>query len=373
MQMALADPDRLDSLRSTDLLDSPAEAAFDRFTRLVTRALGVPVSLVSLVSDDRQFFKSATGLAEPWASRRETPLSHSFCQHVVAGDAPLVVDDAHHDPRVADNAAVDELAVTAYAGVPVHGPDGLPIGSLCAIDATPRVWSEQDVALLQDLADALSQLIAMRVAAARRRAAVLDVSHELRTALTALHIDAEDLQAHADAQSREQAGRLVDGLQRLSSVVTSSLAAMEGERLGHEDDVDVAAVLEQVAAVGRSQAGAAGREVVVEPPRGDCQVSALVGDLFAVLRDALQVLLQHGEGGVRLNAACESSLLRVQLSAESGSLPAEVAQSLTRRKDGTAGTEIDLSLAERVAQAVRGRLLVSSSGSPSLTILIPTR
>ena len=73
------------------LLDSPPEEAFDRLTRLASRLLGAPVALVTFVGEDRAFFKSAIGLQEPWASRRCTPLSHSFCRHVVATGAPLIV------------------------------------------------------------------------------------------------------------------------------------------------------------------------------------------------------------------------------------------------------------------------------------------
>ena len=77
------DPARLSALEETGLMDSPPEDAFDRLTRIATRILGVPVSLVSLVDDHRQFFKSACGLPEPWATERETPLSHSFCKVAV--------------------------------------------------------------------------------------------------------------------------------------------------------------------------------------------------------------------------------------------------------------------------------------------------
>ena len=83
----LRDPARLSALRQTALLDTPAEEAFDRLTRLASKILRAPVSLVSLVDEDRQFFKSAIGLAEPWASLRQTPLSHSFCQHAEIGRA----------------------------------------------------------------------------------------------------------------------------------------------------------------------------------------------------------------------------------------------------------------------------------------------
>ena len=79
----LRDPIRLAALEETGLLDSLPEETFDRFTRLAARLLGTPVSLITLVTPDRQFFKSAVGLAAPWAAARETPLSHSFCQYVV--------------------------------------------------------------------------------------------------------------------------------------------------------------------------------------------------------------------------------------------------------------------------------------------------
>jgi hypothetical protein len=74
---------RLEALRLTGLLDSPPEESFDRFTRLATRLFKTPVALVSLVDADRQFFKSAIGLPEPWASLRQSPLSHSFCKLAV--------------------------------------------------------------------------------------------------------------------------------------------------------------------------------------------------------------------------------------------------------------------------------------------------
>lgn len=82
--------DRLSALYETDLMDSAPEERFDRLTRLVATTLSVPVALVSLVDTKRQFFKSTFGLPEPWKSERETPLSHSFCRHVVERSAPLI-------------------------------------------------------------------------------------------------------------------------------------------------------------------------------------------------------------------------------------------------------------------------------------------
>ena len=164
---SLTDPDRLDALRRSALLDSPAELAFDRLTRLATQMLGVPVSLVSLVDGDRQFFKSAVGLPEPWATRRETPLSHSFCQHVVRDATPLIVADARLDPAFAANPAVTEIGIVAYAGIPITTSDGQTLGSFCAIDSKPRQWTGQEIATLRELTALVVSEIELRAALLR--------------------------------------------------------------------------------------------------------------------------------------------------------------------------------------------------------------
>src|SRR5215213_2402879 len=162
MPDAVSDPHRLRALEATELLDSPAEATFDRLTALATRILGVPVALVSLVTPDRQFFKSQCGLPAPYSERRETPLSHSFCRHVVEDGDALVVEDAREDPRVADNLAVSDLGVIAYAGYPIRGRDGQVLGSLCAIDDRPRSWSTGDLEILSELAAAATDVVTLR-------------------------------------------------------------------------------------------------------------------------------------------------------------------------------------------------------------------
>jgi GAF domain-containing protein len=152
---------RIAALERTGLLDTPAEEPFDRLSRLATRLFKTPIALVSLVDRDRQFFKSSIGLAEPWRSRRETPLTHSFCKHVVALHEPLVIPDARKDPAYRDNPAVRELKIVAYAGVPLT-VSGFALGAFCVIDDQPRAWSYDEVQTLKDLAECVTHEIEMR-------------------------------------------------------------------------------------------------------------------------------------------------------------------------------------------------------------------
>jgi GAF domain-containing protein len=152
---------RLAVLEHTGLLDSPPEEAFDRLTRLAMRLLRAPVALVSLVDRDRQFFKSAAGMPEPWQTRRETPLTHSFCKHAIALHEPLVIPDARKDPLYRDQPAVRDLKIVAYAGVPLT-VSGYPLGALCVIDNEPHQWSYDEVHTLRDLADCVTHEIDMR-------------------------------------------------------------------------------------------------------------------------------------------------------------------------------------------------------------------
>ena len=152
------------TLHELGLVDSAPESSFDNLTKLASNILGAPVSLVSIVDfdGDRQVFKSQIGLGEPWASKRQTPLSHSFCQHVVLNNEALVVENASEHALVKDNLAVRDLNVAAYLGMPVYSPNGQPLGALCVIDNVPRSWSSSNIENLTDLARCVSDVIGLK-------------------------------------------------------------------------------------------------------------------------------------------------------------------------------------------------------------------
>ena len=164
---AARDPDRLEALHATGLLDTDVSPSFDRLARVASHVLNAPVALVSLVGADRQFFKSCLGLPEPWASQRGTPLSHSFCQHAVASREPLLVEDSREHELLRDNPAIRDIGVIAYAGIPLIDADGHALGTLCVIDSRPRHWTTDQVQLLSDLAASVITEIAFAKAAAQ--------------------------------------------------------------------------------------------------------------------------------------------------------------------------------------------------------------
>jgi hypothetical protein len=157
----LSEPERLEAIEATGLVGVKEDPVLHRLTRLAARALGAPVGLLSLVTEDRQFFASSWGLPEPWSSERGTTLLHSFCQHVVVSNLPLLVSDARKHPLVQGNLAVEDLDVIAYIGIPVVDDDGRTLGSFCVIEHEPRRWRGEDVEILHDFLAAVLERVAV--------------------------------------------------------------------------------------------------------------------------------------------------------------------------------------------------------------------
>lgn len=160
---ALCDPARLHALELAGL-GAEADPEMERFAEWVRRALAVPTALVSLVHTDEQVFPGMVGLPEPFAAARATPLTHSFCRHVVDAAEPLIVTDARTDPLVRENLAIPDLGVIAYAGIPLTDEQGHVLGSLCAIDGHPREWTDDEIATLHDIARSCSTELRLRLA-----------------------------------------------------------------------------------------------------------------------------------------------------------------------------------------------------------------
>ena len=168
---AIRAPRRLAAVRRAGLAGTAGEEPFAQLARLAARLTHSPTALVSLVDEDRQVFKGACGVAEPWGSEGWTPLSHSFCKHVVASGGPLVVEDAREHPLLRDNPAIRDMGVIAYLGVPLRDGQGNVLGSLCVVDCAPRRWTDEEVEVVRALAPTVMTTLEMRAAVVEARVA----------------------------------------------------------------------------------------------------------------------------------------------------------------------------------------------------------
>jgi signal transduction histidine kinase len=213
----LANPERLDAVLRTGLLDTPAEESFDRLTRLAAKLIGVPATFISLVDEGRDFYKSCFGFGEPLATTRQLE-GTTFCHYAIVSAGPLLIPDTMADPVFRKVPTVQSLGVRAYAGIPLITDDGHAIGSFCAIDFVPRQWSPLDVEILTELAASAMREIKLRAAlteaktqtraaqeATRSREEVLAVvAHDLRTPLNFIKLGAQLIADEPDAKENEQ-------------------------------------------------------------------------------------------------------------------------------------------------------------------------
>ncbi len=389
------------SLKDLGLLDAPPEEAFDNLTALTTRVLGISVSLVSIIDteQDRQFFKSQTGLPEPWAKRRQTPLSHSFCQYVRRTGRELVVSDARITDLVRDNLAIADLNVIAYLGAPIFDPAGTPIGALCAIDDKPRLWTDENRTMLSKLAACVSDQIKLRAAwreaeALRQRAEaetqaksrfLAHMSHEIRTPLNGLIGIAQLLRQSATTpDDAELVASIENSGQQLLSILNDvlDLSKMIAGRLDLEQAPfhpgTLAECIEQMYAARASSAGVSLRVGVSQEAQ-----TLRVGDanrLVQLLHNLVGNALKFTEAGsitVEFDAVPEGPLEISVMDTGIGMTEAELAvifdeyvqaKASTARRFG--GTGLGMPIVRKLVDAMGGTISIESTPGAGTAVRI---
>lgn len=326
----LSSQSRLSALRATGLLDDNTNAVLDRVARLATGMLNVPISLVSLVTDEAQYFAGLAGLTGWAADGRGTPLAYSFCQHVVTLEKPFIVNDASVHPLVRENLAFRELDVVAYAGVPLTTREGETLGAFCAIDTQPHAWTPAQIAVLEDLAAAAMSEIELRAALralAKSHEEVLAMQARLREQATR-----DDLTGLLNRRGfSEHARQYLASAQRAGTpflVLNFDLDEFKSinDRLGHDAGdqalIEMSAVLRQVF-----------READVVARLGGDEFAVLVSNTALVERDI--VITRFRDALAQRNAMPNREytlLTSIGVAAFDASAPVSLAQ-LMRRAD----------------------------------------
>jgi GAF domain-containing protein len=218
-------------------LPARADPGFDELARRVAAELHVPRALVVLISKGGQVYPGAFGLPEPWETRRSMPLRHSMSLRVAESGTPLVLRDAREDPELGGRPAVLEMAVVAYAAVPVEDVHGQPIGVLSVSDSRPRDWTPAELAALRRLATEASRRLQFQALELAEREALAAAEREddaarkaagaARAALVAAEAAADRARVVARlSQELLPAETLLDVLRCLDRFLRSPLGAM---------------------------------------------------------------------------------------------------------------------------------------------------
>lgn len=155
--------DRLDEIAALDLFSDDARDVLTDVADDAARLLDVPITLISIVLSDAQYFVASHGLSGWLAETQGTPVEWSFCAHAVENQAPFVVEDATTHPLTKENPLVTEDGIRCYYGIPLTTSRGYTLGTLCAIGVEARTFTDEEVDQLQQLADeAMTRIEARR-------------------------------------------------------------------------------------------------------------------------------------------------------------------------------------------------------------------
>lgn len=185
----LVDPARIQAVNNTGLMDAGRQAAFDRLAQLAAKIVDAPLTIVSLVGADKQYFVADYGLPSPFKETRKLPIDGSICRYTLEGES-IISSNALNDPLLKFHPSTGPWGIVALVVIPLINPDGHVLGTFCAIDSKEREWSEFEIHIMQELTLSVMTEINLRDQVQKLKAEqnlremfIAALTHDLRTPL----------------------------------------------------------------------------------------------------------------------------------------------------------------------------------------------
>ena len=370
--------ERLQLLRDLNILDTAPEKSFDRITRLASYITGAPIVLVSLVDEDRQWFKSAVGL-----DAKETGRNIAFCSHAILREEVMIVSNALEDSRFRQNPLVTGAPnIRFYAGAPlVHG-SGLRLGTLCAIDREPREFSAEEEAALRDLAAivvdelVLRQIVQeqqvtnahLRLAQQAQEQFAHMASHDLRSPLKTIINMTEMVMCDVDAKNKASLEFIHDASTRLEDIV-AGFRRLSKLQCGPKDERTLASLV--------AEAQKQVDEALVVEIQNDMPIMCDPALMTQLCVNLMNNVLRHASSPhivFDLQSSGEGVILGASNSIhEPMHVDASIFAPFRRFTTSAEGTGLGLAIVDRVAQLHGGTATASSHGKQFLIeVSLPT-
>jgi signal transduction histidine kinase len=375
--------ERLQALRSYGILDTAIEPAFDDITRIASYVCKTPISLISLVDEGRQWFKSAIGLGI-----RQTPLEQSFCAHALLERSFLEIPDTARDSRFDCNPLVTGAPhLRFYAGALLRTPDGLPLGTVCVLDDKPRELSAEQRDILAALARQVMSQMEFRRALLLSDRLQRNVSrlmavagHDLKQPLQVMVLAIDRVRSRlTDAKDRERLGlaidagtRMAEDLDRLAE--TSALQA--GLGTPKSKSFAVSEIFESIVHNWHLHAEAKGLRLVVLPSHA--RIVSDPGMLRAIIGNLVGNAIKYTERG-RVLVGCRKrgNFLSIEVLDSGSGIPAEqlgaIFDAFHQINPASEGLGLGLSIVRRTAEALGHPIALKSdlARGTHFTVLVP--